>query len=438
MTTKRPPRITRATLALILGPTLTLGLTLSGPAGPASAQPSSRMATSSTAAASGRAAASRPLDRAALQADLDAVTAGAGVGAVAQVVGPSGTWSSASGVRRLNAQSPRARAGDRVRIASVTKAMVATLAMQEVQRGRWKLSTRVQDVLPGLLPGHGTITLAQLLSHRSGAPDYLTALLADATTVAAFRHDISVRYTDRQLVRVALTLPWKAPGSGYSYSNTNYVIVGLMLAHVNHRSVQSLLERRVFRPAHMTRSFFARTSKIPGRHLTEYAVFDRAYSLSSFEPSIFSSAGAVVSTARDVNRFYAALFTGKLLRPALVRQMRTPRTATPLPYGFGIFAVQDPCPAANGHAQWVYGHNGESFGTLTLTLSSPNARRQVAVSVTGRVWDPAKTAPPIEEFAAKALLATCPNPPATSSESGQPRSASTGLSLARLDRSATR
>jgi D-alanyl-D-alanine carboxypeptidase len=346
------------------------------------------------------------------------------VGAVAQVMGPGSTWSSASGVRRLSGRQPVARAGDRVRIASVTKSMVATLALQEVERGRWTLSTRVRDVLPGLLPGHGNVTLAQLLSHRSGLPDYLAALVADAETTQDVVDELSTRRTDRELVRLALTLPWGfEPGASFGYSNTNYVVVGLMLARANHRSVGSLLERRVFRPARMTGSSFPRTARVRGPHLSEYAIFEDSYtSLASFEPSVFSSAGAVVSTARDVNRFYAALSSGRLLRPGLVRQMRQPRSTDPLAYGLGLYSLPDPCPTAEGRQQLVYGHDGASFGTFTLSLSSPDGRRQVTVAMTGRNFNVLGADPALGEFAYLGLLATCPTPP----ETNQQRVAHTG------------
>jgi D-alanyl-D-alanine carboxypeptidase len=398
----RPRRSRRAALAL------TLGLVLMSPAAAVEAQ--ARPAPASDLRA---AAAQKRLETAGLQRALDAVTAGDGVGAVAEVVGPGRKWSSASGVRRLSGRQPAARAGDRVRIASVTKSMVATLALQEVERGRWTLSTRVRDVLPGLLPGHGNVSLAQLLSHRSGLPDYLPALVADAESTEDVLDELSTRRTDRELVRLALTLPWSfEPGESFGYSNTNYVVVGLMLAEVNHRSVGSLLERRVFRPARMTDSSFPRTAKVRGPHLREYAKFEDSYtSLASFEPSVFSSAGAVVSTARDVNRFYAALSTGRLLRPGLVRQMRQPRSTEPLVYGLGIYSLPDPCPTADGKEQLVYGHDGASFGTFTVSLSSPDGRRQVTVAMTGRDFNVLGADPALGEFAYLALLASCPTAP---------------------------
>lgn len=391
--------------------TVTLCLGLSGPiliAGPQAAVAAPPTPTSSS---------TQRLDRHGLQSALDDTTAGYGVGAVAQVKGPQGTWSSASGVRRLSRGMPEAQAKDKVRIASVTKSMVATLALQEVQRGRWKLTTRVGDVLPDLLPGHGNVTLAQLLSHRSGLPDFAGALVANVVDGPSLVDAVSTRYSDRQLVASALTLPWSfTPGTSFGYSNTNYVVVGMMVARANHRSIGSLLRSRVFTPARMTETTFPRTARIRGAHLTEYAVLDKPYSLATFEPSFFSSAGAVVSTTRDVNRFYASLLSGRMIKRSLVQKMITPLTATPLAYGLGIYSLPDPCPTKDGKEQLVYGHDGASFGTLTVSLSSRDARRQVTVAVTGRSYDPTAAPLPYFEFAYEALAATCPRPVPTTPE----------------------
>jgi D-alanyl-D-alanine carboxypeptidase len=421
------PRVLPRTLGRVAA-LVALSVALAAPAGLAVAQP---VADSRARVAAGG------LDPAGLQEALDAVTAGEGVGAVAQVVGAKAQWSSASGVRRLAGGQPAARAQDRARVASVTKSMVATLALQEVQRGRWRLSTTVDDVLPGLLPGHGDITVAQLLSHRSGAPDYLAALLATATSTDAFLDVVEHRYTDRQLVSAALTLPWSfAPGTAFGYSNTNYVVVGMMLARTNRRPVGALLERRIFDPARMGDSSLPRTPRFEGPHLTEYAFFpgEEPVDLRGFEPSVFSAAGAVVSTPRDLNRFYRALLTGRLLRPDLVRQMTRPRTTEPLAYGLGVYSLPDPCPTADGSQQLVHGHDGASFGTLTIAFSSPDGRRQVALSVTGRSFDPAAAPPPIGEFAVAALLATCPHAPSAGDSA---RRSSPSLTLPDLDGAAT-
>lgn len=323
------------------------------------------------------------LDRAALKAALQGLDAGGAVGAVAQLRVPGDRWSGAAGVSDQRTGRP-ARTWDTTRIASITKPMVATLVLQEVQRGRWTLHTTVGQVWPGLLPGHDAVTLEQLLSHRSGAPDFLAALLADVTTEPEFMAAISRPRTDHELVAAANTLPWLfTPGTDFAYSNTNYVVLGMLLAKVNHQSLARLLQRRVFWPAGMYGTRYE-TGVIRGRHLAEYAVLETGAPLTAlprFQGSMFGPAGAMVAPMGDVNAFFRALFTGRLLSPRLVADMQRPRTTGELPYGLGLLSLPDPCGPPGAQ---LIGHDGASFGTISLALSTPDARRQLAVSFTGR------------------------------------------------------
>ena len=91
--------------------------------------------------------------------------------------------------------------------------------------------------------------------------------------------------------------------------------------------------------------------------------------------------------------------------------MSTPLTAAPLPYGLGIYSVTDPCPAADGSTQTVLGHDGASFGTISISLSSPETRRQVTVAFTGRSFLEASTVP-IDRCMVAGLLAMCAAPAA--------------------------
>lgn len=349
-----------------------------------------------------------------LAADLEAVTDAGAVGVVGHSRGATGRpWSGAAGVRTIDGGQP-ARPQDRTRVASVTKAMVATLAMQEVDRGRWSLGTTVGDVLPGLLPGHDDVTLEQLLSHRSGLPDYIFAITGDGTDLDEFIAALYPDRTDRELVRAALTQDWLfEPGSDFAYSNTNYVVVGMMLEKATRSSMAGLLAKRVFRPAGMTDSRFPTTGRtFTGRdHLTDYAIFERPYNLDGASSSMFSSAGAVVSTAPDIARFYRALLGGRLVSEASLAQMLEARTEAPLRYGLGIYQGVDPCPGADGRPQPLYGHDGGAFGTVTIVFSSADATRQASISWGGRQFvEEPPTFAPANQFLVDALTSTCPRP----------------------------
>lgn len=404
-TTTRSRRLTAAAVIAVAAPTLCA-------VGPARASTLTRAPAADDSGSAARQAAPA-LDGDALQHDLDLVRQHGAIGVVGAARGHHDRWTGASGVRSID-RARAARSGDTFRIGSITKSMVATLALQQVQAKRWTLQTTVGDVLPGLLPGHDDVTLEQLLSHRSGLPDYVSTLIAGASTPEELLSVVRRHYTDRQLVDAALTQPWSfEPGTDYSYSNTGYVVVGMMLERATHHSVRHLLRTRIFGPARMHHSSFP--TRLPGfrrPHLTEYATFERPYNFDATNPSVFSSAGAVVSTAEDLDRFYRALFSGRLLRPDLVRTMATPRTnqAGDPAYGLGIYRVGDPCPGPEGQPQYLYGHDGATFGTLSVTFSSPDGTRQASVDYTGRdlTTVPPPTSKPANDFLIDAFSQTCP------------------------------
>ncbi|GAA5141243.1 hypothetical protein GCM10023340_02600 [Nocardioides marinquilinus] len=399
-------RTTRWTAATALA--LSMGAT--GLGVPATAAPGTSAAAPAAAVSPG---ASR-IEGGDLRRAMRAVTRAGGVGVVVHVVRDGEVWKGASGVARVGAGRP-ASPKARFRAASVTKQLTAVLALQRVARGEWTMRTRLRDVLPGLWPARGGVTLRQLLSHTAGLPDYAVALTADATTIPKFKRAIGQRRTDRGLVRVAKRLP--APKVGrYSYSNTGFVLVGMMLERQTGRSLPSLMRREVLRPAGMTRSRFARDKRMARPLLREYGDFGLRHpvDLTGFSPTTFSAAGALISTAGDLNRFQLALSRGRLLPKRLVRAMRSvvaADEATGLQYGLGSYRLPDPCAPADG---WVFGHDGLSFGTATLSFASDDGRRRVTVAMTGREYtrdQPAYLA--LQRLFGTALGETCrgPRPP---------------------------
>ncbi|MBT9256138.1 beta-lactamase family protein [Phycicoccus sp. MAQZ13P-2] len=416
-------RLHRLRAGLALGAVGALAATGAAQAAPIPA------ATEASSVAVARTGDDRAAARARLDERLEELTAAGAVGAVAHSRGATGrAWNGAAGVRTIDAARP-ARPGDTARVASVTKAMVAVLALQEVDRKRWTLETTVDDVWPGLLPGHGDVTLEQLLSHRSGLPDYLVPLLGDAQTGTDLVDVLTRDRTDRQLVRAGLSQPWLfEPGTSFSYSNTNYVVVGLMLQRATHRPVASLLRQRVFRPAGMRDARFPTTGRTFAgpAHLGDYAVLERPYLLDGTSSSVFSSAGAVVASAADIGSFYRSLLAGRLVSKRSLAQMLTPRTTEPLAYGLGVYRATDPCPDASGQPGTLYGHDGASFGTITLVFTSADGTRQASVAFGGRQYTAdAPTAAAANRVLVDALVSTCPRPvPAAAAQ----------RSLAELDR----
>lgn len=351
---------------------------------------------------------SRDLDRALLK-----IRRAGAVGVTARVDNSYGTWQGAAGLAQLDPARP-ARADSRFRAASVTKMLTAVLALGMVERGRWTLETTIGDVLPKLWPARSDVTLRQLLSHSSGMPDMLAPLIAEAKGMKAFERAVSKRRTDRELVAVAKAQEWLfEPGTSMTYSNTGFVVVGMMLKKATGQSMPALMRSRVLRPARMTQSTFATTRGMRGPRLREYAAFGkRKLDLGRFHPTMFSSAGALVTTARDLNRFQLALSKGRLLEPRQVTAMRRVVASSEelgLEYGLGSYRLPNPCREGG----FVFGHDGGSWGTVTMSFSSSTGGKRVTVAMTGRdlTGRPA-TVRAIGQFVYTALGATCLGGPA--------------------------
>ncbi|MFI6425675.1 serine hydrolase domain-containing protein [Promicromonospora sp. NPDC050880] len=327
--------------------------------------------------------------RAELDAALDALVADGAIAVTARVETASGTWSGAAGTREREGRAP-ARERDRFRVASNTKPMIATLVMQEVEKGTWTLDTPVEDVLPGVMPAG--VTIEQLLSHRSGAPTatdwILTSRVTDPTSLDEVFAVMGQEVTDADHVEALQSAPWmNEPGAGFSYSNAGYVVLGMMLEEVTGRSVESLLRHRVFAPAGMWQSAYPDDPGAWGPFLHESAYTGPEgagwYDLDHWDPSLFAAAGAVTSTTEDLADFTEALVTGRLVDQETAADMLEPRTVGQdvFPdYGLGVYRVPDPCePGA-----WLYGHDGASYGTQSINLTSPDGARQVVIGITGR------------------------------------------------------
>ena len=178
-----------------------------------------------------------PADPAALQRQLDGVVEAGTPGVVALVRTGQQTWQGASGLGNLAAKRP-ARAGDRFRIGSVTKSFVATVALQLVGEDKFGLDDPLARWLPGLVPNGDDITVRQLLNHTSGLYDYTDDLPEPPRP-----------FQPRQLVAIATGhRPLFVAGKRFSYSNTNYILAGLVIERVTGQRLATQLQQRIVGP----------------------------------------------------------------------------------------------------------------------------------------------------------------------------------------------
>lgn len=298
-----------------------------------------------------------------------------------------------------------AEADDPVRIASISKTVLAVVVLQLVEEGKLSLDTTVEEVLPGLLSSApGDVTVEQLLRHTSGLPDYIPAITPEAQAAI---DGSETTYEPEELVAIAQQQPWSAaPGSAFHYTNAGYTVLGLMAEEVSGEPVPALMAARVFEPAGMDDTVYPEDAAMPEDALHGYMTVEGdVVDMTEYEPSFWSFGASLVSTVGDVSAFNAALQGGELLEDETLEQMRTLGAEG---YGMGVLAAGDACGARP--AEFVYGQRGNGFGYNSLTLASADGQRVVTVAYTGGSFDPASDPvfPAVNELLVAGLASTCP------------------------------
>ncbi|MFF1339723.1 serine hydrolase domain-containing protein [Streptomyces sp. NPDC058290] len=250
-----------------------------------------------------------------------------------------------------------------VRIGSNTKVFTAVVVLQLVGEGKIGLDATVDSYLPGLVRGEGFdgrhITVRQLLQHTSGLPDYEALVDEDIR-----QH----RYLDpRDLLDIAFRRKADfAPGTSWGYSNTNYLLAGLIIQKVTGRPLAEEMDKRVIQRIGLRHTYFPAPGDMairephPRGYHKDSADAPRR-DVTEIDPSVGWAAGQLISTNSDLNRFFTALLAGHLLPAAQLAQMRTtvPIGDTGAGYGLGLMSR----PLSCGGVYW--GHGGDINGFET-------------------------------------------------------------------------
>jgi D-alanyl-D-alanine carboxypeptidase len=252
-------------------------------------------------------AARRRFDRRSLLLGAAGALAFAGVGRPA-----------AAGAGQVSPDVP-ARRRDRFRAGSIAKPFVSVVVQQLAEHGRLSLDARLPQVLPpdvvGRFPTAPDITVRMLLGHRSGLPDWDTPAVDEQVA-----QDPAKVWTVSEFLDLAAARPPVfAPGTGFSYSNTNDNLLGLIIERMAGRSWRLEVTRRIIRPLNLAATDLPPPGNrsITGAHMQGYARSgDRLIDLTGVDPSFAGAAGAgaLVTTVRDLARFCDALFGGRLFR----------------------------------------------------------------------------------------------------------------------------
>ena len=299
-------------------------------------------------------------------------------GAVARIDDEGTVVTTSAGIADRGTERALA-ATDRFRIGSVTKIFSAVVLLQLVDEKKLKLDTPVNRYLPGLLPDD-RITVRHVLGHRSGLYDYTNDMFA--RTVPGFEAVRSKVFTYRQLVDRSLRKPrTTAPGGPYSYSNTNFVVAGMLIEKLTGNPVGTEYQQRIVVPLGLKDTFYVHPGKkIPGRYARGYLTPDTSgaalVDATEQTASWAQSAGALISSTRDLNVFLTALMEGRLMSGTQLTQMRKWVPAgTGQAYGLGLRRRDLSCGVS------VYGHTGAVQGYYTYAFASKDGKRSLAAFV---------------------------------------------------------
>ncbi|WP_234980781.1 serine hydrolase domain-containing protein [Agromyces cerinus] len=327
-----------------------------------------------------------------LQRTIDALVDTGIIGLTVRVDDEQGTWVGSAGAVELGGDIKPPVDGH-IRIGSNTKTFTATLVLQLVAEDRIALDDPVADHLTQF--GLDTrITVRMLLQHTSGLFNFTGEVYDDGSIALGipmpygpngteWLNNRFKTYRPQELVELALAKPPRfEPGSGWSYSNTNYVLARLLIEQVTGRTVTEEMQRLILTPLGMSHTVVPDDAEIAEPHPHAYYRYDedgepRTVDITRQNPSWISAGGDMISTTEDLHTFIAALTGGKLLPDELREEMFTPR-ATGIPnmdYGLGVFVLTTDDGAT------VISHNGASVGHAALMYATPDGSKTLTAAL---------------------------------------------------------
>lgn len=298
-------------------------------------------------------------------------------GAMVGIWSPEGDYVRAFGVADTTTGSPM-KTDFYSRIGSVTKTFTATAVLQLVGAGKVGLDDPVARYLDGV-PGGEAITVRQLADMRSGLIDYTKTKEFLSAITANPQRD----FTPQELLGWAFAQPpQSAPGQKVDYSNTNYILLGLLVEKVAGLPFGDYLKERILEPLALADTSFVSGNQFPEPHARGYTEALEGPSggvgppvdATDWSTSFAWAAGAMVSTLDDMRIWVPALATGALVSPELQQQrLRTtpwPGGPPDIGYGLGIFTAQG----------WL-GHNGSVPGFQTVAVYLPQRQMSLVVMI---------------------------------------------------------
>jgi D-alanyl-D-alanine carboxypeptidase len=279
-------------------------------------------------------------------------------------------------------KAAKPRATDHMRIASVAKAFSGAVALNLVRSGQLSLDDTIEGVVPTLPKAWGKVTLRELLNHTSGVPDY--------TQSKPFVEHAQTK--PRAYVSPQEIISWVAkdplvfkPDTKYEYSNTDNIVVGLMVEAATKQSYTNELQKIVLGPAKLTQTSLPTKTTIPSPFIHGYVVEPEKEAVDvseSLNPSGAWASGAILSTPQNLNAFIRGdlglQFFDKAEQEQQMRWWPGGESSPPGPgknsAGLALFRYQTKCGT-------VYGHTGNFPGYTQFAAATADGTAAVTTSL---------------------------------------------------------
>jgi D-alanyl-D-alanine carboxypeptidase len=312
-----------------------------------------------------------------------------------------GSWIAAKGFADLRSRQAM-RSSYYFRIGSITKTFTVTALLILADEKKLGLDDPVSKYVD-FVPNGDSITLRMLANMTAGLHSYTE----DDAWIASMLGNLNRVWTPRELVDVGLRSPADfAPGAGFHYSNTNTVLLGMILEKVSGRRIQDLFAQKLYAPLHLRHTIWPTSGQMPSPHAsgyTEQTLDNTRANATNRDPSWAFTAGELISTMADLRAWVTSYTTGSLVSPQMQKERLTWVTLPPNTperhYGLGI-----------GEDHGWLGHTGELPGYNTAAYYLPAKKAVVVVMVNSDIpVGKANPAPAI--FKAVAALLTPQNVP---------------------------
>jgi len=259
------------------------------------------------------------------------------------------------------------------RIGSVTKTYVAAVILGLVNEGKLSLDADFLSTWVTTIPNGSTITIRQLLSHTSGVFNYTD----DTTFESEVTMDPTKVWAPSELVAVAArNTPYFAPGQGWTYSNTDYILLGIIAEAVTSGKIGALVRQDVLTKVGLNATFFAGEEPVQGTLALGLSTTG-ANETNFADPSYAWAAGAIVATPGDVALWIERVGSGAFYDAKTQAELVTPAAMSDqdgFAYGLGVFLID---PSVTGGAGPGIGHSGDIPGYHTQAFYFPNEKTTI-------------------------------------------------------------